>query len=210
MLAQELKKGREIIGMDIIMPEEIEDAVEKQLFYSQEQLEKLSLMLPRELALEMVARYCYENSVVILCGPPVQQTLKNIYMLDPDVFSPSNSWWEKESFTKEFIGWGWYAVWKKGIPKSKGRSWHSAVKLLRCSQKPLSATQMAWMEFVYQKVKGESLFQESFRTSSLEDDGDRICFDNNNGIEFFSTSDNKLPIVAAQEIDLFKQQEEEK
>lgn len=137
---ENFKSAREFLGQDFIRPEQIEEVTG--LLYGNEQLGKLATTFP---SLQKL-KYCADNSIMLIPGPPKSMSLSNLFKLKPRRFQKEDILeYSKEKFANnEKADMGWIALRKAPISASVGRRFLEQVNLLYEPEYVPNAVTIAW------------------------------------------------------------------
>jgi len=163
--------AREILGEDIIFPEEIAKA--RGLSYSEEQVKHLDSIFPPV----EVFHWCKTNNYAIVASPPDPMSLLDIRLLKSDLFySRSSGWYADRNFAKnDRTTVGWLAIRKDIVPKSTNKNWEEQIRLLANEERIPNAGEFAWFITTFYEVRGIRLFERIYaRTSSVDSGGGRV------------------------------------
>ena len=181
--------AREILGDDIIFPDEIAEA--RGLSYSEAQLKRLAGMLPSE----EVLHWCKANNYAVMACPPEPISLLEVRALNPEIlYSKSGGWYADQSFAEDDKTYfGWLSIRKDVVPKSLSKDWNEQLDLLAGEERVPNAGEFSWFITTYYEVHGVRLFERTYaRTSSVVSGGYRVyvgCFVSG-GLSVFSYWDD--------------------
>lgn len=158
------KTARNILGKDIIFPDEIVKA--NGLFYTDASLDHLANTIPPE----NILRWCKANNYAVVAGPPWPMGLVHVFRLRPDLFLDKT----EELYTADAPSFNdiaetrWLAIRKEPIPGSVGSNWSRQISLISQDEQVPNVGEVSWFTTTFYKVRGVRLFaQNNVRTSSV-------------------------------------------
>jgi len=163
--------AREILGNDIIFPNEIAEV--RGLSYSEEQLERLAGMFPSE----EVLHWCKANNYAVMACPPEPMSLLEVRVLKPELlYSKSGGWYIDQAFAEDDkTDFGWLAICKDVVPKSLSKDWNEQLILITGEERVPNAGEFSWFITTYYEVHGVRLFEHIYaRTSSVNSGGNHV------------------------------------
>jgi len=163
----------EILGKNIIFPEQITDATE--MLYTQEQLDVLDSTIPPV----PILVWAKENNYIVFPGPPKPMGLLDIKIFRPSLFETGGGVLFHEEIDAEVnktkVLSQWYAVRSEPLPYSTNKSWVEQLALLRSVEFVPNAATMVWLLTSFSLVRGVRLLNGIFvRCSDILPDGERI------------------------------------
>lgn len=165
--------AREVLGDDIIFPDEIAES--RGLSYTKEQLQHFADTMPSEEVLRWKG-----PDYAIVAGSPKPMGLLKVRELEPELFSPQvNAWYDNQDFAKyDRVMPGWLVFKKEPVRDSQGRSWDEQLKLVPDHLRVPNAAEFAWIITSYYEVRGKDLFKGLYmRTSSVDSAGHHVIFE---------------------------------
>jgi hypothetical protein len=174
----EYERARAILGSDFISPDEV--ATARGLTYTDKQLAEFGNTLPSVEEL----RWCRDNNMMLVPGPPTAMSLLQIRALNPTYFyrqgldNDSTGWYDDvaQSFARhEDAKSFWIAFCKEAVPNSQNMSLSEQLKLMVSPMILPSIAEAVWCLTAYKAVRDICLMPSDYiRTCSLDSQGDPV------------------------------------
>jgi len=189
MPCESLKIGRQILGNDLISPEEIVAAVCGGVTYSSKQLCELGNTVPGAEVLE----WCAANGFVVVPGPSRPMSLLDIrrefnhavqggwYMQDSELFARRN-----------VVLPHWIALRKGLVPGSNIKTWDEQQKLLSNLEVTPNVAEQVWGMVMYKAVRGVWITTKwEVRTASVDFYGQNVIVGLSEGLVYLPNCHNE-------------------
>jgi len=164
--------ARDIMGDDIIFPEEVAKA--RGLVYTEAQLKQLSDTIPTA----EVLRWGKEKGYALMPAPPKAMSVLDVFALKVDRKEQGiDGWLNLEFFAHdEKTTFGWLMIKKTPVDNSMGKNWDEQNKLLSEVERVPKVAELVWFATTFFEVRGVRPVEGTkfVRTSSLQSDGFRV------------------------------------